>query len=103
MVLNVNCFMNPSPCSRSCSWLIAALLGCWLCIGCGCSPGGDPAIIGKWQSKDGKETIQFFANGKLDTGDKDADITSSEWKWDGTNAIRLTFKHKLVGTASGTM
>ena len=93
--------MNTSRCTRSISWLLASL--CGILMWCGCSPAGDPALIGKWQSKDGKEIIQFHANGKVDTGEKDPDITSSKWAWIGTNEIRLTLKHKVVGTASGTM
>ena|SRR2546430_16043847 len=68
-----------------------------------CSPGGDPALIGKWKAKDGTETVEIRSNGKWVDGNQDSDITSATWEWEDTNHIRLTATHKIVGTASGVM
>ena len=80
-------------------WLFTAIL----LVLCSCSPGGDPAILGKWQDKDTKEIVEFRGSGKLVWGKKDDEITSASWEWENTNHIRLTMTHKLVGKASGVM
>jgi len=83
-------------------WFLA-VSSLWLMI-CACSPGGDPALIGKWKVKDSDHTIEIRKNGTwVEAMDKDAQITSSKWEWEGTNRIRLTVDSKLVGKASGTM
>jgi hypothetical protein len=69
-----------------------------------CSPGGDPALIGKWKIKDSNHTIEIRKNGDwVEEVEKDAQITSSKWEWEDTNHIRLTMNSKLVGKASGVM
>jgi len=69
-----------------------------------CSPGGDPALIGKWKVKDSDHVIEIRKNGDwIEAIDKDAQITSSKWEWEDTNHIRLTFHSKLVGKATGAM
>ena len=71
---------------------------------CSCSPGGDPALIGKWKVKDSNHIIEIRKDGKwVEAVDKDAQITSSTWEWEDTNHIRLTMNSKLVGKASGVM
>ncbi len=71
---------------------------------CSCSPGGDPALCGKWQAKDDpKHIIEIRANGTWVEGEKDPDITGIKWTWDGTNHILITAHSKLVGQASGRM
>jgi hypothetical protein len=71
---------------------------------CSCSPGGDPALIGKWKVKDSNHMIEIRKDGKwVEAVDKDAQITSSTWEWEDTNHIRLTMDSKLVGRASGVM
>ena len=90
------------------SWLkgplwVLGVTSLWLTI-CACSPGGDPALIGKWKVKDSDHIIEIRRNGDwVEAMDKDAQITSSKWEWDSTNRIRLTFDSKLVGKASGVM
>ena len=71
---------------------------------CSCSPGGDPALIGKWKVKDSNHTIEIRKSGAwVEEVEKDAQITSSKWEWEDTNHIRLTMDSKLVGKASGVM
>src|SRR5439155_1079611 len=75
-----------------------------------CSPGGDPALIGKWKVKDSDHVVEIRKNGNwVESIGKDSSrlfhdyqVTSSTWEWEGTNRIRLTFNSKLVGKASGT-
>ena len=91
------------------SWSGCRSAGLWLCLVAtmfflsACSPGGDPALIGKWKAKDGSETMEIRSNGKWVDGDKDSDITSETWEWEDTNHIRVTATSKLVGKASGVM
>jgi hypothetical protein len=83
-----------------------ALLTCGLLLLalCSCSPAGDPALIGKWKVKDSEHVIEIRKDGTwVESMDKDAQITSSKWQWDGTNRIQLTINSKLVGKASGVM
>jgi len=83
-----------------------ALLTCGLLLLalCSCSPGGDPALIGKWKAKDSEQVIEIRRDGTwVEPMDKDAQVTSSKWRWDGTNRIRVTVHSKLVGKASGVM
>ncbi len=83
---------------------------CWVVI-CGlllavygCSPGGDPGLIGKWKEKGGEHSMEIRRDGTwVEAMEKDAEITSAKWKWVGTNRIRLTLTSKLVGKASGEM
>jgi hypothetical protein len=71
---------------------------------CSCSPGGDPALIGKWKVKDSNHTIEIRKDGNwVEEVEKDAQVTSSTWEWEDTNHIRLTMNSKLVGKASGVM
>jgi hypothetical protein len=79
------------------------LAGALLFLLCSCSPGGDPALIGKWQAKDGTESMEIRPNGTWVDSEKDAEITGARWEWTDTNHIRLTVSHKLVGKASGIM
>lgn len=89
-----------SPLVRVVAWLAGALL----VVLCSCSPGGDPALCGKWQAKeDPKHVIEIRGNGGWVEGEKDPDITGMKWSWDGTNHIRITAHSKLVGEASGRM
>ena len=69
-----------------------------------CSPGGDPAIIGKWKVKDSNHTVEIRKNGDwVEDVEKSYQVTGAKWEWEDTNHIRLTFNSKLVGKASGTM
>jgi hypothetical protein len=97
--------MNAARPMSSFRFLVTACLGGIMLIAlCSCSPGGDPALCGKWQAKDDpKHAIEIRSNGTWVEGEKDADITSIKWGWDGTNHIRITAKSKLVGEASGRM
>src|SRR4029077_841176 len=80
------------------------LLACLLLTVSGCSPGGDPAIIGKWKVKDSNHVIEIRKNGDwVEDVEKSYEITGAKWAWEDTNHIRLTFSSKLVGKASGTM
>jgi len=81
------------------------LLPCALLLSfASCSPGGDPAIIGKWKVKDSNHTIEIRKNGEwVESVDKSYEVTGAKWEWDDTNHIRLTFDSKLVGKASGRM
>jgi hypothetical protein len=80
--------------------LIALLL--WVLTGCG--PGGDPAIVGKWKAKDSEHVIEIKSNGDwVEPMEKDLQVRSSKWEWDGTNRIRITVDTKIVGKASGVM
>jgi hypothetical protein len=94
---------TPAPRLASLQLSFFALCAAILLTLCSCSPGGDPAIIGKWQDKDTKEIVEFRSSGKLVWGKKDDEITDANWEWENTNHIRLTMTHKLVGKASGTM
>lgn len=81
-----------------------ALVSTLLLVLCSCSPGGDPAIIGKWKAKDSDHIVEIRKNGTwVEPAYKDADILSCKWEWDGTNRIRVTAESKLVGKASGVM
>ncbi len=61
-------------------------------------------MIGKWKVKDSDHVIELRANGDwVEAMDKDAQVTSCKWEWDGTNRIRVTAHSKLVGKASGVM
>ncbi len=89
----------------NCSFLsLACLLAAMVLALSSCSPGGDPALCGKWQAKDDpKHIIEIRGNGTWVEGESDPDITGVKWSWDGTNHIRLTAHSKLVGQASGRM
>ena len=96
--------MKPSPYKRHVSCFITGCLLLSLLSLCSCSPGGDPALIGKWKVKDSNHTIEIRKDGKwLETVEKDMQITSSTWEWEDTNHIRVTMDSKLVGKASGAM
>ena len=85
-------------------FLLSLLAGAPLLTLTSCSPGGDPAIIGKWKVKDSNHTIEIRKNGDwVESVDKSYEITGAKWEWEDTNHIRLTFNSKLVGKASGTM
>jgi hypothetical protein len=91
---------HSSPLRIFCSALTCTVL----IVLCACSPGGDPAIIGKWKEKDSDHVIEIGKNGTwVEPMDKDAQVTSCKWEWDGTNRIRVTAESKLVGKASGVM
>jgi hypothetical protein len=85
--------------------LLVQLLTCGLLLTfASCSPGGDPALIGKWKVKDTDHVVEIRKNGDwVESIGKDYQITSSTWEWEGTNRIRITFNSKLVGKATGTM
>ncbi len=97
----------PNASGAKCSLLsriTACLTGAILIALCSCSPGGDPALCGKWQEKeDPKQVLEIRSNGTWVEGEKDPDITGAKWSWDGTNHIRITVHSKLVGEASGRM
>jgi hypothetical protein len=95
--------MKSSKANRVISLLTALSFGALMLALSGCSPGGDPAIVGKWQVKDDQETVEIRGDGNWVEGKKDPDVISAKWNWEGTNYIRVTFKHKLVGTATGTL
>jgi hypothetical protein len=83
---------------------LASIFTLGLLLVCSCSPGGDPALIGKWKVKDSNHVIEIRKGGKwVEDVDKDAQVTSSTWEWEDTNHIRLTMNSKLVGKASGVM
>ena len=87
--------------SRLASALSGGLL---LLLLCSCSPGGDPALIGKWKVKDSDHAIEIRKDGTwVEAIDKDVGVKSSKWQWDGTNRIRVTVDTRLVGKASGVM
>ena len=83
---------------------LASLFTLSVLLICSCSPGGDPALIGKWKVKDSNHMIEIRKDGKwVEEVEKDAQVTSSTWEWEDTNHIRLTMNSKLVGKASGVM
>lgn len=96
--------MNPTSTRLCASLFLSALLGFLLTTFCGCSEGGDPALIGKWKVKDSNHTVEIRKDGKwVEQVDKDMQITSATWEWENTNHIRVTMNSKLVGKASGVM
>jgi hypothetical protein len=97
--------MNYSRCLRVFPvWLV---LGAFALLLSSCSPGGDPALIGKWKAKGSSQIIEIRKDGNwveaVDASDKELGIKSSKWEWEGTNRIRLTVNTKLIGKASGVM
>jgi hypothetical protein len=86
-------------------WLLFQLLTCGFFLTlASCSPGGDPALIGKWKIKGSDHIVEIRKNGDwIESIEKSYEVTSSKWEWEGTNRIRLTFNSKLVGKATGTM
>ncbi len=97
--------MDASQTRRWGSISLISLVGAGLVLALSsCSPGGDPALIGKWKIKDSDHVIEIRKNGDwVESMEKDAQITSSKWEWEDTNHIRLTVNSKLVGKASGVM
>jgi len=63
-------------------WVSIFTLG--VLLFCSCSQDGDPALIGKWKVKDSNHMIEIRKDGKwVEAVDKDAQITSSNWEWEG--------------------
>ena len=93
--------MNLSSLARLLSFLSCGLI---LLVLCSCSPGGDPALIGKWKVKDSNEIIEIRKDGTwVEAVDKELGAGTAKWEWDGTNRIRVSVDTKLVGKASGVM
>src|SRR5580765_503573 len=62
---------------------LASLFTLSVLLICSCSPGGDPALIGKWKVKDSNHMIEIRKDGKwVEEVEKDAQVTSSTWEWE---------------------